>query len=126
MREEVIFIYTTQGFKKIRLSEISYMEIFNKTVTIHAADGASIVSGIGMDILLEHLGTGFMKVNETQAVSVKRIHSILNKIILLQEKEISLEDEYSPFVVSAFRKKVEAEFLELIAYESREFLPLAR
>lgn len=89
---------------KIYYDEIIYIEGLDDYVKIHLSDHKKITARMSMKSLLEKLPAKlFIRVHRSFIISVKKIKSIQNKSIFVENKEIPIGDTYKSTVLEIFK-----------------------
>ncbi|WP_313386353.1 LytTR family DNA-binding domain-containing protein [Chishuiella sp.] len=89
---------------KIYYDEIEYIEGLDDYVKIHLSDNKKITARMSMKSLLEKLPDNlFIRVHRSFIIPTKRIKSVQNKSIFLENKEIPIGDTYKSLVSDIFK-----------------------
>ena len=89
---------------KIPYEDIVYLEGLDDYVKIHLEDGKKITARISMKSILEKLPENlFVRVHRSFIVPIKKIKSIQNKVLYLDELEIPIGDTYRNLVSEKFK-----------------------
>ena len=84
--------------------DIVYIEGLDDYVKIHLVDGSKITARISMKSILEKLPEAlFMRVHRSFIISIKKIKSIQNKVLYLNDIEIPIGETYKTNVSEKFK-----------------------
>ena len=89
---------------KINYNDIIYIEGLDDYVKINLIDGSKITARTSMKSILEKLPEDqFMRVHRSFIVSIKKIKSIQNKVLYLEDIDIPIGDTYKQSVSEKFK-----------------------
>ena len=101
---EFLTIRADYKLNKIPYEDIVYLEGLDDYVKIHLEDGKKITARISMKSILEKLPENlFVRVHRSFIVPIKKIKSIQNKALYLDELEIPIGDTYRNLVSEKFK-----------------------
>jgi len=102
--QEYLSIRADYKLNKIPYEDIIYLEGLDDYVKIHLVDGKKITARISMKSILEKLPDNlFVRVHRSFIVPIKKIKSIQNKVLYLDELEIPIGDTYRNLVSEKFK-----------------------
>ena len=102
--QEFLTIRADYKLNKIPYEDIVYLEGLDDYVKIHLVDGKKITARISMKSILEKLPENlFVRVHRSFIVPIKKIKSIQNKVLYLDELEIPIGDTYKTMVSEKFK-----------------------
>ena len=101
--QDFLTIRADYKLNKIAYDEILYLEGLDDYVKIHLADNKKITARISMKSILEKLPDHlFIRVHRSFIVPLKKIKSIQNKVLYLDNQEIPIGDTYKNSVLEIF------------------------
>lgn len=102
--QEFLTIRADYKLNKIAYEDIVYIEGLDDYVKIHLADGKKITARTSMKSIVEKLPENlFVRVHRSFIVPIKKINSIQNKVLYLNELEIPIGDTYKSMVLEKFK-----------------------
>lgn len=101
---EYLAIRADYKLNKINYNDIIYIEGLDDYVKINLIDGSKITARTSMKSILEKLPEDqFMRVHRSFIVSIKKIKSIQNKVLYLEDIDIPIGDTYKQSVSEKFK-----------------------
>lgn len=88
MRTKSITIYSDKKDIEINISNILYVQMSRNVAEIHVFGGQVYKTRMTLSDLEEALGDGFIKVHRSFLISVRAIHSVTNKVELINGESL--------------------------------------
>lgn len=102
--QDYLSIRADYKLNNIMYDDIVYIEGLDDYVKIHLVDGSKITARISMKSILEKLPEAlFMRVHRSFIISIKKIKSIQNKVLYLNDIEIPIGETYKTNVSEKFK-----------------------
>lgn len=102
--EDFLMIRADYKLNKIAYNDIVYIEGLDDYVKIHLMDQKKITARISMKSILEKLpGNLFVRVHRSYIVPLKKVKSIQNKILYLDQIEIPIGETYRNSILDLFK-----------------------
>lgn len=102
--QDYLSIRADYKLNNIMYDDIVYIEGLDDYVKIHLVDGCKITARISMKSILEKLPEAlFMRVHRSFIISIKKIKSIQNKVLYLNDIEIPIGETYKTNVSEKFK-----------------------
>lgn len=99
-----IFIRADYSLQKINLDEIIYIEALDDYLKIYLHAQKTIVARLTMKSILEKLPSSqFIRVHRSFIVPIKRVESIRNKTIQIQDNRIPIGNSYDEEIQKHFK-----------------------
>ena len=102
--EDFLMIRADYKLNKIAYNDIVYIEGLDDYVKIHLIDQKKITARISMKSILEKLPENlFVRVHRSYIVPLKKVKSIQNKILYLDQIEIPIGETYRNSILDLFK-----------------------
>ena len=103
-KNQHIFIRADYSLQKINLDDIIYIEALDDYLKIYLDQQKTIVARMTMKAIAEKLpSTDFIRVHRSFIVPVKRVESMRNKTLQIQDKKIPIGNSYDDEVQKYFK-----------------------
>jgi DNA-binding LytR/AlgR family response regulator len=103
-KEQYLFIRADYSLIKILISDIIYIEGLDDYIKIHIQDQKPVVARMTMKGIMEKLPSkDFIRVHRSFIVAFKRVKNVRNKVISLDQIEISIGSSYEKDFFKAYQ-----------------------